>query len=120
MAVRRHNKIRKRAADRYAPGDIERYTDILKALANPARLRLVSILTDGELTVSDLCEISGIKQSLASQQLKILRLSDIVQCRKEVTRSYYSLKNRNVIKILDCLHRCRSRNAKHKRGKNER
>jgi ArsR family transcriptional regulator len=119
MVARRNDKTGK-SAYRYSPGDMERYTDILKALANPARLRLVSILADGEMTVSDLCEISGLKQSLASQQLKILRLSDIVQCRKEVTRSYYSLKDRNVIKILDCLHRCRDGDMKFKRRKHER
>ena len=28
--------------------DIERFTEILKALANPARLRLVNILSGGE------------------------------------------------------------------------
>jgi len=87
-------------------GDIERYAEILKALANPARLRLVSILAGGERAVSELCDLSGLKQSLVSQQLKILRLNDIVKCRKEVQRSYYSLKERNILRILSCLSRC--------------
>ena len=87
-------------------GEIERYAEILKALANPARLRLVSILAGGERAVSELCNLSGLKQSLVSQQLKILRLNDIVKCRKEVQRSYYSLKERNIMRILNCLRRC--------------
>ena len=82
------------------------YAEILKALSNPARLRLVNILAGGEHTVGDLCELSGLKQSLVSQQLKNLRLNDIVDRRKEVSRVYYSLKERNVISILDCLGRC--------------
>jgi DNA-binding transcriptional ArsR family regulator len=86
--------------------DIERFTEILKALANPARLRIVNILAGGERTVSQLCELSGLKQSFVSQQLRILRLNNIVQLRKEVPRSYYSLKDPHVANVLHCLSRC--------------
>ena len=99
--------------------DIERFADVLKALASPARLRIVNILAGGEHTVTEICSISGLKQSLVSQQLKILRLSNIVIGRKKVPHVYYSLKDRNVIRMLNCLSRCegmdnvlKSRNAK--------
>ena len=85
---------------------IEHFAEILKALANPARLRIVNLLMTGERAVSELCELSGLKQSLVSQQLKILRLNNIVQYRKEVSRSYYSLKDQNVVSMLRCLSRC--------------
>ncbi len=91
---------------RIAGGDIERLAETLKALANPARLRIVSILARGERTVSEVCELSGLKQSLVSQQLKILRLTNIVQARKKVPHTFYSLRERNVIRMLDCLSRC--------------
>ena len=86
--------------------EIEKSAEILKALANPARLRLVNILVGGERTVSQLCEISGLKQSLVSQQLKNLRLNNIVERRKEVSRVYYRLKEKNVVTMLNCLGRC--------------
>ena len=86
--------------------EIEKSAEILKALANPARLRLVNILIGGERTVSQLCEISGLKQSLVSQQLKNLRLNDIVERRKELSRVYYRLKEQNVVIMLNCLGRC--------------
>ena len=92
-----------------AGADIERFAEVLKALANPARLRIVNILARGERTVSDLCEISGLKQSMVSQQLKILRLGNIVQSRREAPHIYYRLKERNVIRMLDCLSRCGTR-----------
>jgi DNA-binding transcriptional ArsR family regulator len=85
---------------------IEHFAEILKALANPARLMIVNLLTTGERTVTELCELSGLKQSLVSQQLKILRLNNIVQYRKEVPRFYYSLTDQNVVKMLRCLSRC--------------
>jgi DNA-binding transcriptional ArsR family regulator len=87
-------------------GDIDRYAEILKALANQARLRIVNLLVLGEMSVTQICERTGLKQSLVSQQLKILRLNDIVQYRKEVPHAYYSLKERNVVDILGCLNRC--------------
>ncbi len=89
-----------------AAGEIERFADVLKALASPARLRLVNILTRGERTVTDLCGLSGLKQSLVSQQLKILRLSNIVRSQRKDSHIYYRLAERNVIRMLDCLNRC--------------
>jgi ArsR family transcriptional regulator len=86
--------------------EIEKSAEILKSLANPARLRLVNILVGGERTVSQLCELSGLKQSMVSQQLKNLRLNDIVERRKEVSRVYYRLKEQNVVIMLNCLGRC--------------
>ncbi len=86
--------------------EIEKSAEILKSLANPARLRLVNILIGGEKTVSELCEISGLKQSLVSQQLKNLRLNDIVERRKEISRVYYRLKEKNVVNMLNCLGKC--------------
>jgi len=96
-------------ADRAEPlrgADIERFAEVLKALANPARLRIVNILARGERTVTELCERSGLKQSLVSQQLKILRLNNIVSSRKEVPHTYYRLRESNVIRMLNCLSRC--------------
>ncbi len=86
--------------------DIERCAEVLKSLANPARLLLVNMLSGGEWTVSELCELSGLKQSQVSQQLKNLRLNNIVKCRKEVPFAYYSLKDKGIINLLSCLNRC--------------
>jgi DNA-binding transcriptional ArsR family regulator len=96
------------ADDALAASELERFADVLKALANPARLRLVTILARGEHSVSQLCELSGLKQSLVSQQLKILRLSNIVRSRRDMPHIYYRLTERNVIRMLGCLSRCES------------
>ena len=87
--------------------EIERSAEILKALANAARLRLVNILVGGERSVTELCRLSGLKQSLVSQQLKNLRLNEIVARRKELSNVYYRLKDPNVVTMLNCLKKCR-------------
>jgi DNA-binding transcriptional ArsR family regulator len=86
--------------------EIEKSAEILKALANPARLLLVNILVGGERTVSQLCETAGLKQSMVSQQLKNLRLNGIVGRRKEDSKVYYRLEEKNVVTMLNCLGRC--------------
>ncbi|MBN2071103.1 MAG: winged helix-turn-helix transcriptional regulator [Candidatus Krumholzibacteriota bacterium] len=86
--------------------EIDRLSEILKSLANPARLRIVNLLIRGESTVSEICDRTGLKQSLVSQQLKNLRLNNIVQRRREVPKIYYSLKEKNIVSMLMCLSRC--------------
>ncbi|MBN1884286.1 MAG: winged helix-turn-helix transcriptional regulator [Candidatus Krumholzibacteriota bacterium] len=98
---------------------IERFAEILKALSSPARLRIVNLLADGELTVSQICEKTGLKQSLVSQQLRILRLNRIVMNRKEMPRSYYRLTEKNVATMLSCLSRCGVRQSDARRGNDE-
>ncbi len=107
--MNREKKERRGAA--VSPGplrvdEIEKSAEILKSLANPARLLIVNILVGGERTVSRLCELSGLKQSMVSQQLKNLRLNDIVERRKEGSRVYYRLKEKNVVNMLKCLGKC--------------
>lgn len=107
MIDRRKKKKPAGRPGRPLPDDgIALFSEILKVLANPTRLRLVNILACGERTVTELCELSGMKQSLVSQQLKMLRLSGIVECRKAVPRVYYSLKEKKVVDILECLRSC--------------
>jgi len=89
---------------------IEGCAEILKVLANTGRLKLINILVTGEYTVSELCEKSGLKQSLVSQQLKSLRLNNIVERRKKTPHVYYSLKEKGVINLLHCLNGCGHRN----------
>jgi len=88
--------------------EIDRLSEILKSLANPARLRIVNLLIRGESTVSQICEKTGLKQSLVSQQLKNLRQNNLVQRRRDVPKVYYSLKEKNIVSMLMCLSRCGS------------
>ena len=49
------NVIERTDREPLAGTDIERFADILKALASPARLRIVNILAGGEHTVTEIC-----------------------------------------------------------------
>ena len=119
--VRKAPKKEKRGG---APGPlpkdgIERFAEILKALASPGRLRIVNLLARGERTVTGICEETGLKQSLVSQQLRILRLNGIVSRRKEMPMSYYRLSERNVAAMLSCLSKCGMDQGNARRGNDE-
>ena len=56
-----------------------------------------------ERCVSEIVEETKCSQSLVSHQLKVLRDLDVVKCRKEGLRVYYSLKDGHIKEILNTL-----------------
>ena len=63
--------------------------DLLKALADPCRLRLVAVLLRGEFTVQELTRILGMGQSRISRHLKILAEAGVLSVKRQGTWSYY-------------------------------
>lgn len=51
---------------------------VLRALAHPVRVRIVSLLSEGELCVKRLEEILGVPQSSVSQHLTRLRYAGLI------------------------------------------
>ena len=65
--------------------------DIFKALAEESRLRILSLLLNGEMCV---CEIEGslaMKQSNVSRHLSALRESGILESYKQAQWTYYRI-----------------------------
>ena len=75
--------------------------DLFKALASPARVRLLELLRDGEKSVSELQLGLGTEGSTVSQQLAILRMKNLVETRKAGTQIYYRIRDAQVNQILD-------------------
>ncbi len=65
--------------------------DILKALADPTRLRILNLLKQDELSVAELQDSLNMAQSRISSQLAVLRQAELVADRREGKKSYYSL-----------------------------
>ena len=64
---------------------------ILKALADPSRLRIVGVLLHGPFTVQELTTILGVGQSRISWHLKILAEAGAVGIKRQGTWHYYQL-----------------------------
>lgn len=82
----------------------EQVVGILKSLANTDRLLILCHLSQAELNVSEIEEITKIKQPTLSQQLMMLRKSDVVDTRRDGKQIYYSIKDQNLIVVLNTLY----------------
>lgn len=70
---------------------LKKIRQILKALADDTRLRILNLLFEKELTVKAICKILNISQSAASKHLTRLRLLKMVIDRREGNFVYYRL-----------------------------
>lgn len=71
---------------------MEQLTQMYKALSENMRLRIVMLLTHGEICVCDLMAIFGESQSKVSRHLAYLKHSGFVKSRRVGTWMHYSLK----------------------------
>jgi DNA-binding transcriptional ArsR family regulator len=63
----------------------------LKALANPARLRMLELLAEGEMSVSDLAAALRMSQPRASWHLALLRRGGAVRQRRDGRQTFCAL-----------------------------
>ena len=85
----------------------EHLADMLKAIAHPLRLRLVSLLAEKERCVNELAELLGVNQAIASQQLRILRMRGLVAVNRSNGFANYRLAEPRLVNLLGCLEGCR-------------
>lgn len=68
---------------------VDEAVKILKLLADPTRLRIVSALLHGEHSVNELADHVGAQQSAVSQHLAKLRWAGLVVGRRDGNKIYY-------------------------------
>ena len=86
---------------------LERIAYILKTVAHPLRLGIVHVLEQHpRLSVSDICEMLSSEQSLTSHHLQNMRLKGILSVKRDGRSMLYSLKERDVSLIIECLENC--------------
>ncbi|QCK85237.1 winged helix-turn-helix transcriptional regulator [Phreatobacter aquaticus] len=81
----------------------EQAARLLKAMANPARLRILCLVAEGERPVGEIAQVLGLREPAASQQLAQLRMENLVVARKDAQRVIYRLASNEVERILATL-----------------
>lgn len=81
-------------------GEIARALDVLKGLADETRLRIVFLLTEGELSVGKLVAALELPQSTVSRHLSLLRCTKLVSTRRNGTTVFYRLENAHLGHIV--------------------
>ena len=77
-----------------------RLAETFKALSDPTRVRIVSLLSDAELCVCDLAAALGMSQSAVSHQLRTLRDLRLVRWRREGRQIFYTLDDDHVADLF--------------------
>lgn len=93
-------------AEPMSQGDAEQLAVKLKALADPARLRLLSIVASSaeqEACVCDLIDPIGLSQPTVSHHLKVLTEAGFLVRSKRGTWAYYRLQPQSLAGVADLL-----------------
>ena len=77
---------------------------LMKVLSNPDRLLLLCQMTQGEFSVGELEEMTGIKQPTLSQQLTVLREEQLVSTRREGKQIFYNIASKEALAVLQVLY----------------
>ncbi|HEY7223155.1 MAG TPA: metalloregulator ArsR/SmtB family transcription factor [Micromonosporaceae bacterium] len=99
----------------YDKHDANALAGVLKALADPARLRLLSLIQaspEGEACVCDLTAPIGLSQPTVSHHLRILTESGLLEREKRGVWAYYRLVPAAIQQVADLLTPPRKRATK--------
>lgn len=83
--------------------DVGGRCDLYRALAEPARLRLLALVAEEEFTVGELAELLGESQPNASRYVAALRQAGLVDVRRQGTRALVSWRASRDPVVLDAL-----------------
>lgn len=78
-------------SQRLPPLDVRPTSGLLKALADDTRLRILGLLSHGDLCVCHIAAALDISQPNASQHLTVLRNAGVVEGRRQGSWMYYRL-----------------------------
>lgn len=82
----------------------EKASELLRVLSNQKRLLILCKLGEGERSVQELQDETGLGQSTVSQQLAKLRGERLVKARREAQSVYYSLSSIEVEALIETLY----------------
>ena len=74
--------------------------ELFRALAHPARVRVLEVLAEAERSVGEMQPLVGIESSHLSQQLGVLRRAGLVVTRKEGSSVYYAIRDPELVGLL--------------------
>ena len=74
-----------------------------RALGEPARLRILNALRNGEAAVGELAETTGLTQANLSKHLQLLHTLGFVRRRKQGLFVYYALADQDIFRLCDIM-----------------
>ncbi len=81
----------------------ELHAQICQALADPTRIMILYVLSEGSRNVGDLAATLNASQPMVSRHLKVLRERGMVSTERDGANVIYSLADQRVIQALDLM-----------------
>jgi ArsR family transcriptional regulator len=78
----------------------EAKADLFKALAHPARVRVLELLAEGDRTIGELADETGLELSHLSQQVSVLRRAGVVDSSRSGNTVVCTLRDRQTVELL--------------------
>lgn len=74
-----------------------------RALGDRTRLQLLNALRDGECTVTELVEATGLAQANVSKHLQLLHSLGFLKRRRDGLFTWYAIADKSVFKLCDIM-----------------
>lgn len=95
--------VKVRRAKRIPTKTLEEAAPVLRVLAHPHRLRIVEVLLQEPVSVTELAAKVKLAPAAVSQHLSQMRANGILASRREGKRVYYEVINRNAVNLIACI-----------------
>jgi DNA-binding transcriptional ArsR family regulator len=80
---------------------LELKAEVLKALAQPTRLKILEFLRHGERCICEIVPAINGEQSNISRHISVMQKSNLVTTRKDGVKVMVKVKDQEIFKILD-------------------
>ena len=81
---------------------IEDMANLFKVLGDVTRTKILAVIENEELNVSNISSLVGLPISAVSHQLRVLRQAKLIKGRKNGKEVFYSLDDEHVSLIFNC------------------
>ena len=80
--------------------NIEQAAVAMQAMSHPLRIKILCLLSSGEMMVQEITDAVGSTQSNISQHLAILKACDMIKSRKQGTKVFYRIEDERIVKMI--------------------
>lgn len=82
---------------------VELRAEVLKALAQPTRLKIIDFLRTGERCVCEIYPAISGEQSNTSRHLNMMLTAGVLSRRKEGLKIFYSIRHPEILQVMDII-----------------
>ena len=80
--------------------NIEQAAVAMQAMSHPLRIKILCLLSSGEMMVQEITDAVGSTQSNISQHLAILKACGMIHSRKVATKVLYRIEDERILKMI--------------------